>query len=497
MQEKLKKDEVYKGKMHLFMQPILDTLDERPGASAFCNNLKERAGLIADYDKEHYIFRHKSFREFLAGLQLAKETKEPDRIGSLVEHFNDDWWEETLRFFISKSDDEIFDRFIRCFFQSGISKHLNDNKQTLLQNLIREAPQKKIDALVKALNNKDLNDNRKRYVMDCLKTIGTPEAAKAIKAFIDKSGGDEANLDHARDIAADLCAQHALKEEKAVEKVQFITGGNSFRNPVEDNVEYIKIPGGTYKYSVTGKTVKVPDLYFCKYPVTNKRYRRFISFLEGKEKEFYIKLPVTSFVDKLIRFSKSIKGYPGYLGSNIKEWPGKLRSGYDDNKKYWYAARAYCFWLSCLEAAVGRGEKLEDIGDIGRLASIYRLPTEMEWEWAAGGEPDGSVREYPWPGEKGGLNPNLANYGRNVGATTPVGRYPEGATPHGLMDMAGNVWEWMENYSDKDEDVCALRGGSWGNDDSNLRCSARLCLGPDLYWGDDGFRVLRVFAPGH
>jgi len=274
MQEKLKKDEVYKGKMHLFMQPILDTLDERPAASAFCNNLRERAGLITDYDPDHYIFRHKSFREFLAGLQLAKETKEPDRIGSLVDHFKDDWWEETLRFFISKSDDEMFDRFIRCFFQSGISKHLNDNKQTLLQNLIREAPQKKIDALVKALNNKDLNDNRKRYVMDCLKTVGTPEAAGAIKAFIDKSGGDEANLDHARDIAADLFAQHALKEEKAVEKVQFITGGNSFRNPVEDNVEYIKIPGGTYKYTDTGETVKVLDLYFCKYPVTNKRYRR-------------------------------------------------------------------------------------------------------------------------------------------------------------------------------------------------------------------------------
>ncbi|NIM13489.1 MAG: SUMF1/EgtB/PvdO family nonheme iron enzyme [Candidatus Aminicenantes bacterium] len=503
MQEKLKKDEVYKGKMHLFMQPILDTLDERPSASAFCNNLNERAGLIADYDPDHYIFRHKSFREFLAGLQLAKETKQPDRIESLVAHFKDDWWEETLRFFISKSDDEIFDRFIHCLFQSGISEHLDDNKQTLLQNLIREAPQKKIDALVNALNSDDRNDNRKRYVMDCLKTIGTPEAIEAIhKADKEKMAKSSSKY------ADDIVAEASVKVDAGIQipKPDESEARDSYRNPIEGNVEYIKIPGGTYKYSVTGKTVKVPELYFCKYPVTNKRFRRFISFLEGREKEFIKALPLDLFQDKLLRFTSSIKGYTDYLGKDGKQWPGKLRSHDDDNKNFngddqpvvsvtWYAARAYCFWLSCLEAAIGRGEKLEDIKDINRLASIYRLPMETEWEWAAGGEPDGTIREYPWSKDKRGPNPNLANYDGNVGATTPVGRYPEGATPHGLMDMAGNVWEWMENYYDKDEVFFALRGGSWGRGGASLRCSARDCGVPDVGLGSCGFRVLRAFAP--
>jgi len=65
------------------------------------------------------------------------------------------------------------------------------------------------------------------------------------------------------------------------------------------------------------------------------------------------------------------------------------------------------------------------------------------------GEPNGTIRKYPWPKDKGEPNQNLANYGKNVGATTPVDRYPEGATPLGLMDMAGNVWEWMDSYYDK------------------------------------------------
>ena len=92
------------------------------------------------------------------------------------------------------------------------------------------------------------------------------------------------------------------------------------------------------------------------------------------------------------------------------------------------------------------------------MASIYRLPEEEEWEWAAGGEPDGSIRKYPWPKDKGEPGKNLANFNKNVDATTPVDRYPEGATPLGLMDMAGNVWEWMENYYREDKDWKALCG---------------------------------------
>jgi formylglycine-generating enzyme required for sulfatase activity len=288
-------------------------------------------------------------------------------------------------------------------------------------------------------------------------------------------------------------------EEKPV-KIDLISElPASFRNPFEDNVEYIKIPGGKYKYSVTERAVTVPDLYFCKYPVTNKRYRRFISFLEGKERKLLEKLPLKLYTENLLKFSESIKEYKEYLGKDPGKWQELLRSRFDDDKRFkrddqpavgvtWYAARAYCFWLSCLETVINKGGKIEDVKQV---AGIYRLPTEEEWEWAAGGEPDGTIREYPWLKGKGEPNEKLANYNKNVGTTTPVGRYPEGATPHGLMDMAGNVWEWMENLYRKDESWRAVRGGSWYRDVSSLRCAARGDSYPHYRYYGGGFRVVR------
>jgi formylglycine-generating enzyme required for sulfatase activity len=339
--------------------------------------------------------------------------------------------------------------------------------------------------------------------MECLKTIGTPDAIKAVENA-DKSKLDDGNLSYAEDIVAESAAKPGSVLQKIKTKEPHLQ--NSFRNPFEYNVEYIKIPGGTYQYSLSKQTVTVPDLYFCKYPVTNKRYRRFISYLTGKEKELEKEFSVDLFAEHLLKFSKTIKGYLEYVGKDSGEWKNKFRSRYDDDKKFngddhpvvgvtWYAARAYCFWLSCLDAAV-RKEKQLLKGDTGVLASIYRLPAEEEWEWAAGGEPDGSIRKYPWPNDKGEPDENLANFNKNVGATTPVDRYPAGATLLGLMDMAGNVWEWMENYYGKDKEWIALRGGSWYHEEGSLVCSARDYFYPHYDWHYDyGFRVLRAPPP--
>ncbi|MGH7598421.1 MAG: formylglycine-generating enzyme family protein, partial [bacterium] len=79
--------------------------------------------------------------------------------------------------------------------------------------------------------------------------------------------------------------------------------------------------------------------------------------------------------------------------------------------------------------------------------------------------------------------------------TTPIGSYPAGATPEGLMDMAGNVWEWMENPDMKYLEARALRGGSGDNSAEYLRCAARLSYHPDVRGNYVGWRV--VCAASH
>jgi formylglycine-generating enzyme required for sulfatase activity len=440
--------------------------------------------------------------EYLAAIQLLVECREnQERLKRLVESFNDNWWEETLRFFICKSDGIIFDRFMKHFFLSKESQSLSPSKEKLLIHLVSQAPQRKIDSMVQLLKSEKLNEKKKRYILNCLKVIDTPESITAVDKFLKENKPGKTNLVHAKDIVAELGGKYGLSIEESVEECQSSGIPGSLRNSFEGNVEYIKIPGGTYKFSVSKKMETVSNLYFCKYPVTNKRYRRFISYLEGKLIDIEQIVPLKIFAEKLLEFAATIKKYAEYLGTNYEEWQHRLRSRYDDDKRFngedqpvvgisWYAARSYCFWLSLLHRQ-GKRQIFEKSLDMVKVANIYRLPIEVEWEWAAAGRRvEGILRKYPWKEDNSEPEPFLANYNENVGTTTTVGIYPDGAAPEGLMDMGGNVWEWMGNWIDDEKNFFALRGGSWSSNINTLRCTSRHFYIPDCTWDDLGFRVI-------
>jgi formylglycine-generating enzyme required for sulfatase activity len=147
----------------------------------------------------------------------------------------------------------------------------------------------------------------------------------------------------------------------------------------------------------------------------------------------------------------------------------------------WHEARAYCAWLSA------------------QTGQHFRLPMEAEWEAAARGK---QGRRYAYGDDFDATRCNT--FETHIRRTTPIGVFPGGETPEGLIDMSGNVWEWTSslykpyryNASDGREELITgddrrvVRGGSWSGDQDVARAAYRLRRLPVNRNDYLGFRVV-------
>jgi formylglycine-generating enzyme required for sulfatase activity len=235
-------------------------------------------------------------------------------------------------------------------------------------------------------------------------------------------------------------------------------------------MEFVRIPAGKFlmgskddnKLATEDEkpqhTVEIPyDYWLARYPLTNEQFARFV---EGAAYKF----------------------------NPEKNW--KKKADHPVANVSWHDAMAYCQWLN-------------DVLHSGIKDLIVRLPTEAEWEKAARGE---YGNEWPWGNDFDKDKCNSAE--GKKGGTTPVGAYsPQGDSPYGVADMAGNVWEWCHSLyklypykiddgreSEEGAKSRVLRGGSFNGDLRLVRCAYRSDGRPDFRFDFIGFRV--VVSPG-
>jgi len=221
---------------------------------------------------------------------------------------------------------------------------------------------------------------------------------------------------------------------------------------------------GGYLQKVT--TYKIDGFQMSQYPITNAHYRLFV---DGG--------------------GYSTKKYWTSTGWHICKHENWSQPAYWDNPQLngddypavgvsWYEAIAYCRWLS------------EVSGE------IISLPTEQQWQYAAGGD---ALLEYPW-----GNGWDEARCNHHIGQLTPVNQYYSlGDSPFGVADMVGNAHEWtltifesgMTDLEDSSERQ--TRGGVWMGYDNpdEMRVWRRKfrALKPEIRQDDLGFRIVALY----
>jgi gamma-glutamyl hercynylcysteine S-oxide synthase len=157
--------------------------------------------------------------------------------------------------------------------------------------------------------------------------------------------------------------------------------------------------------------MRIKPFYIDTYPVTNKEFKKFLDATHYRPKDD-------------LNF--------------LKDWTnGNYPQGWDSKPVTWVSredARAYASWAG------------------------KRLPHEWEWQFAAQGT-DGRI--YPWGNTWSAQAVPLPDKGRTMRGPDDIDAHPQGASPFGVLDMVGNVWQWTDEYTDDHTRAAIVRGGSY------------------------------------
>lgn len=452
---------------------MMINLNTRPGqrqaeaeARKFVKVMAERSGLLHAHPEGYTFGDHLTLQEFLAALYLVKNLRDQERVAFLVDHVGQSWWREVV-----------------LLMAGSLLKEPRQAQRFLLQELgnlpgagdahvyglawagraLLEIPETRVGWHAGA---------RAELAQRLVQVLWQNPPATSVAARLEV-GEVLGRLGDPR-----FSGPGGLPEFIPLPGGEFWMG-----SPEEEVARVVKETGEDWaKRELPRHRVAVDGFALAKYPTTNAMFARFIA-ADGYQN------PAWWEAAKAAGYWEPGQGF---------RWGNQPR--YGDDERFnganqpvvgvsWYEAVAYGRWLT---ATLHDGQ-------------TYRLPTEAEWEYAARGA---AGRRYAWGDEWVPGRANTKEMG--LERTTPVGLFPDGATPEGLMDLTGNVWEWCSDWFDAGEyarragqgvrnppgppkeDYKVLRGGSWYNEAPVVRCAYRDDLRPDDYVYDNyGFRVAR------
>ncbi|HEC36207.1 MAG TPA: NACHT domain-containing protein, partial [Anaerolineae bacterium] len=402
------------------------------------NYLETRAGLLVARAPGVYAFPHRSFQEYLAACHLADG---PDFAEQLRERVLDDpaWWREVFLLGVGKAR------------QGGLGSAIQ-----VLNTLLPEGPEE-------VAERPDPQWRAAVLAGQALVDLHFPEVAEGKPHF-------EAVLKRVRRwLAALLETPEALAPRERAEAGDVLGKlgdprpgvGTDPKTGLPDII-WVEIPPGPFLMGSAEDDreadddekpqhpVDIPYCYWmARYPVTVAQYGCFVEADGYEEPRWWTEtgwawrrgkwdstVEEELLRDWLARRPADLRGRPMWWGEQ-QEYPNRPVVGVS-----WFEALAYCNWLRERLEVSGFGFQVWRDGQPETLnpkpeTILVRLPTEAEWEKAARGA---AGRRYPWGNE--GWDPQRANIESDIHHPTPVGMYPLGATPSGLYDLAGNVWEW-------------------------------------------------------
>jgi formylglycine-generating enzyme required for sulfatase activity len=223
----------------------------------------------------------------------------------------------------------------------------------------------------------------------------------------------------------------------------------------KDGKEMVRVPAGEFLYGDDKQQVDLPEFWIDKTPVTNGEFACFVQATGYKTTAEQTGIGYACIGGKWQDTNGADWRHPGGPETDIQS-----KAQHPVVQVSWEDVVAYAKWAG------------------------KRLPTEQEWEKAARGT-DG--REYPWGNQE--PTRELCNFNRSEKGTTPVGEYsPQGDSPYGCVDMAGNVWEWTA--SDDESGDKLLCGGGWSHPAEYVRPILRSPHPPEDRYDTDGFRCV-------